>query len=380
MRLCLMLLAVMLFRLSAAQDTAYARQIIRALTSKKCFGRGYLKKGLHVAADYLTSEMKKQGIKPLFAKGYLQPFTFDVNTFPAKTLLKIDGKILTPGVDFIPDPGSTGIKGSFAMKRNDSVSFSASGEAPLKIILKRKLTFSVSQSESGMCGIQLLNKNNYNDIRNVEIDLQNKLLKSFRSNNVCGFVNGTDNNDSLIVFSAHYDHLGGLGKETFFPGANDNASGVSVLLNLAASYKKNPPRYKTLFLFFAGEEAGLMGSRFFVNSKAVDLSKIKFLVNLDLLGTGDDGIMVVNGAVHEKQFALINEINSNLKLVKDIRKRGKAQNSDHYWFSEAGVPGFFIYTLGGVSSYHDVYDIEKTLPLTAYIDVCHLIMDFAARL
>jgi Zn-dependent M28 family amino/carboxypeptidase len=182
------------------------------------------------------------------------------------------------------------------------------------------------------------------------------------------------------MFSAHYDHLGGMGKETFFPGANDNASGVSALLNLIAYYTKHPPKYKTLFLFFAGEEAGLMGSHYFAESKAVDLKKIKFLINLDLLGTGDDGIMVVNGALHEKEFTLLNVVNSEKQLVKEIKKRGKAKNSDHYWFSEAGVPCFFIYTLGGVASYHDVFDVEKTLPLTDYKDVITLLIDFANAL
>jgi Zn-dependent M28 family amino/carboxypeptidase len=113
----------------------------------------------------------------------------------------------------------------------------------------------------------------------------------------------------------------------------------------------------------------------------VDLKKIKFLINLDLLGTGDDGIMVVNGAIHEKEFEVLNTINAEKKLVKDIRKRGKAKNSDHYWFTEAGVPAFFIYTLGGKTTYyHDVMDKAETLPLTDYMDVMTLIELFVEKL
>ncbi len=381
MRICYLLFWFIFSIHLSAQDTSYARKVIRFLTSEKCYGRGYIKNGQNIAANYITEELKKQQVVSFFPTSYFQPFKFNVNTFPGKVSVKINKRLLVPGVDYILNPESAGLKGKFDLKKKDSVTYLNDDKStPLKISLKRKLTFSVAGEIAPYCAIQLLNKNNYGDIKTAEVNISSKLIIGFQSKNICGFINGTENNDSLIVFSAHYDHLGGLGKKTFFPGANDNASGVSVLLNLAAYYRQNPPRYKTLFIFFAGEEAGLIGSHFFVDSKAVDLKKIKFLVNLDLLGTGDDGIMVVNGAIHEKQFALLNQVNSEQQLVKEIKKRGKAQNSDHYWFSEAGVPCFFIYTLGGVASYHDVFDIEKTLPLTDYTDVCRLIIGFTKRL
>ena len=95
-----------------------------------------------------------------------------------------------------------------------------------------------------------------------------------------------------------------------------------------------------------------------------------------MVGTGDDGIMITNGAVLTSEFDKLNKINSNRNYVKEIKKRGKAQNSDHYWFTEKGVPAFFIYTLGGIKAYHDVDDVEKTLPLTDYGDVFRLLRDF----
>lgn len=365
-----------------AQDTTYARKVIKFLTSEKCYGRGYLKDGLLTAAKYISAELKSQQVIPLFSSGYFQPFTFNVNTFPGNMSLSINGKHLTPGVDYIPDPESAGLKGEFKLIKKDSVSFVSEDQpSSLKLSLKKKLTYSVAQETAPHCGIQLLNKNGrFNDIHTAKLNIENKLIENFKNNNVCGYIEGTEKTDSLIVFSAHYDHLGGIGKHTFFPGANDNASGVSVLLNLARHYKLHPPKYRTLFVFFAGEEAGLMGSQFFVQNKTVPLQKIKFLINLDLLGTGDDGIMVVNGAILEKQFNLLTQINSETGLVKEIKKRGKAKNSDHYWFTEAGVPAFFIYTMGGVTSYHDVYDIEKTLPLTDYTDILKLIVTFADKL
>jgi len=366
---------------SFAQDSAYSRKVIRFLTSEKCYGRGYLKNGLGIAADYIVKELKNQSAQPLITSGFFQPFEFNVNTFPNKMKLLVNGQTLKPGIDYIPNPESRGLKGNYVIEKKDSINFIAADKTvPLNIRIKKKLTYSVALESAEYCTIQLLNRNNFNNVNTVEIDIQNKLINNFKANNICCYIEGKEIKDSTVVFSAHYDHLGGLGKHTFFPGANDNASGVSVLLNLVRYYKLNPPKYRTVFIFFAGEEAGLIGSHYFVESKVLDLKKIKFLINLDLLGTGDDGIMVVNGAIHEKQFALLNKINSEQHLVKEVKKRGKAQNSDHYWFSEAGVPCFFVYTLGGVTFYHDVNDIEKTLPLSDYNDVFKLIVDFVKAL
>ncbi|MCC6371682.1 MAG: Zn-dependent exopeptidase M28 [Bacteroidia bacterium] len=365
----------------SAQDTVYARKVIRFLTSESCFGRGYLNKGLLTAENYIVRELKNQNLIPLFNGSYTQTFVHNVNTFPKKCEVSINGKKLISGVDFIPNAGSCSAKGKFNLIKADSLSyFSFDGKAKVTVQFKNKLTFSVDNEQSGFCGIELDRKKFSEEPQQIELNIKNKLITGFKSSNIGCYINGSSASDSMVVFSAHYDHLGGLGKHTFFPGANDNASGTSVVLNLIRYYKTHPPKYKTVFLFFAGEEAGLLGSKYFTQSNTLDLKKIKFLINLDLLGTGDDGIMVVNGAVHEKEFALLTKINNENNLVKQVKKRGKAANSDHYWFSEAGVPCFFIYTMGGVTAYHDVFDVEKTLPLTDYVDVFKLITGFVSQL
>ena len=70
------------------------------------------------------------------------------------------------------------------------------------------------------------------------------------------------------------------------------------------------------------------------------------------------------------------ELNNRSNYVKQVKKRGKAANSDHFPFSEKGVPAFFIYTRGGIEAYHDIYDLPETLPLTEFEDVFKLIRDF----
>ena len=364
-----------------AQDSLYARLVIKKLASKEYFGRGYLNNGLDIAAKYISSELKRFKAEPLFATGYYQWFDFDVNTFPDKISVKINGKLLKPGIDFIPNPESGSVKGKFTLAKKDSTTFlTQNSPIPIMVNLKRKLTFSVATNSVAYCGIELLNANQFSDFKTIELNIESKVLTKYINKNICAFVNGTKENDTVVVLTAHYDHLGGIGKKTFFPGANDNASGVSMLLNLVKYYAENPPKYKTVFVFFAGEEAGLLGSKYFIDKNTLDLTKIKFLINLDLLGTGNEGIMVVNATEYKPQFDKLKKVNDERHLIKEIKQRGKARNSDHYWFSEKGVPCFFIYTLGGIKAYHDVFDVEKTLPLTEYSDLFRLLTGFVKEL
>jgi aminopeptidase YwaD len=131
-----------------------------------------------------------------------------------------------------------------------------------------------------------------------------------------------------------------------------------------------------VFICFGSEEIGLVGSKYYTENPLVPLEKIKFLINLDILGTGDDGIQVVNGKVHKKDFETLVKLNKSKNLLKEVKIRGEACNSDHCFFSEKGVPSFFIYTLGGISHYHNVYDKPETLPLTEYEDLFILLKDF----
>ena len=361
-----------------AQDSLYTHKIINTLCAKQFAGRGYVKNGLDLAAKFIVEELKKNKVNPLFSTGFYQWFDFNVNTFPGKMDVKINGKALRPGIDFIVSEESTGLKGKFNVDKKDSITYLAQNSSiPLSITQKRKLTFSVSTQAAAYCNIEVLKQNISGDIKTIEVNIENKYLTKYICKNICAYVNGTTiNNDTVIMLTAHYDHLGMMGRKTYFPGANDNASGVSMLLNLVKYYTKHPPRYKTIFVFFAGEEAGLIGSKYFADNSPVELNKIKFLVNLDLLGTGEEGITVVNATEFKPQFELLKKINAEKNYLPLVKPRGKAHNSDHYWFTEKGVPSFFIYTMGGIKAYHDVYDIPKTLPLTKYKAVFHLLTDF----
>ena len=98
------------------------------------------------------------------------------------------------------------------------------------------------------------------------------------------------------------------------------------------------------------------------------------------MGTGGEGGTIVNGGVYQDYFNKLNQINLKENYLPTLKKRGKAANSDHYWFSEQGVPSFFIYLMGGINAYHDIDDVSKTLPLTKFEDTFRLIRDFISKI
>lgn len=396
-----------------AQDTTYARQVIHKLCSEKFSGRGYVNDGDKKAAKFIADEFKRMNIaKP--GSDYFQEFNFRVNTFPSKMEVKIDRKELVAGKDFIVHPASSSAKSKYtaiSLKKyngvenllnaahscflvykdslNDNEYSQLQSDLYSKVIKsgafvfveQRKLTWSVSTVRFEVPVITIL-QHAPKEGDEVFLNIKSVFVTHHYTQNIIGVIPSDIKTDSTIVFTAHYDHLGKMGKHTYFPGANDNASGTSMLLNLVKYYSNNNQsiRYNLVFIAFAGEEAGLIGSKFYTENPLFPLSKIKFLINMDLMGTGDDGMMVVNATEYKKQFELLKKINEQENYLVKIGERGKAKNSDHYYFAEKGVPCFFFYTMGGIAAYHDVYDVSATLPLTEYTDVFRLITDFVSQL
>lgn len=404
-----------------AQDVNYARNMIDSLCSPGFYGRGYTFRGDSLAADYIASQFRKARVEPA-DENYFQPFDIPVNIFPGKMEVKVNGKKLVPGKDYIISPGSPSISGKFTLlrlnpatldSREDLIKFLEGSSG--KVIFINKADFihlgdSVTKVINQLTEI-LKNITDYNPaavvvaskdklvwstatsvdkrpviytnyfpekFRKIRLDIQEKFLKTYRTKNIIAKITTGNNADSAIVITAHYDHLGMMGRDTRFPGANDNASGTALMLNLARELNSisDSLRFPVIFIAFSGEEAGLLGSRYFVSHPLVDLAKIKFLINLDLAGTGDDGVTVVNATIFKKYFELLTEINDRYHLLPAVKSRGEACNSDHCFFYREGVPCFFIYTLGGIQAYHDIYDRPETLPLTAYNNYFRLLKLF----
>lgn len=394
-----------------AQDSLYTRSIIKTLCSDHFHGRGYVKEGDHIAANFIKNEFVKNGLSTLSLDGYFQNFSFPVNTFPSKMEVKINSTSLEPGKDFIVQPESPSIKGKFDVlyinKRISAYKIedikgkwilldTTRGENPFSKsdyqtwlsldqhikgiihVVPNKLTWSVGTTQDKVPTLHLLKSVYTDQIQTIEVNIQSKFIRKYKTSNVIGYVEGKSKKDSFLVMTAHYDHLGRMGKNTIFPGANDNASGIAMLIQMGKYFALNENKldYSILFIAFAAEEAGLIGSKYYAENPWNELSKIKFLLNMDLLGTGDEGMMVVNATEFPSAFQLLDSLNIHYNYLPKIGKRGKAANSDHYWFTEKGVPSFFCYTLGGITAYHDIYDIEKTLPLTEFESVQKLFIHF----
>lgn len=353
-----------------AQDLAYTRKTLNTLTSPALWGRGYTNDGMAKAADFITREFKAMGLHPL-----KQEFSFPVNSFPGAMDLTVDGKKLIPGKDFIVGQAGKGLKGVGSLVKRDSTHFVNEAQK-LVLTLQHKLTWSVATKEEDYTEIMIKRNVVAAEPQNFNVNIENQFIPEFKASNIYAAIKGTKYPDSALLITAHYDHLGGMGNKTYFPGANDNASGVSFLLSLAKFYAKNPPPYTIAFICFGAEEAGLIGSRYFTENPLIPLRSIRFLINLDLVGTGEEGATVVNATVYPKEFALLNRINADGKFLVKINPRGNAANSDHYFFTEKGVPAFFLYTQGGIKAYHDIDDKAETLPFTVYENLFKLLVGF----
>jgi hypothetical protein len=363
----------------SAQDLAFGRKMLDTLTSTFFWGRGYTNDGMKKAADFLANEFKSYGLEPMNGKSYFQPFSYPVNTFPGKMEVSINDKELVPGRDYIVSPETRGMKAAGDLDQADSIQFINRKEKVI-IKLQDKLTWDISPEVASYALLLVDKKAVKGNPNSFSLNIENKLISNFKTANVCGMVKGTAKPDSVIFITAHYDHLGGMGKETYFPGANDNASGVALLMNLAHYYASHPQRYSIAFICFAGEEAGLIGSKYYTENPLLPLKNIRFLINTDLAGTGEEGIMVVNATEFTKEFDMMTKINDDEKLLFAVKPRGKAAISDHYFFTEKGVPSFFFYTMGGIKAYHDVFDKAATLPLNEHEDLFKLLVKFNAHL
>ncbi|MFM2016548.1 MAG: hypothetical protein RL007_204 [Bacteroidota bacterium] len=421
----------------AAQDKAYARKVVDTLASPSMHGRGYVFNGDKIASEYISNEFRSFGLLSFEKTGsYFQEFRFPVNTFPGRVEMTFhyndrEAEKCMPGEKFLVRSSSPSIKGHYKVKRLDSSIASVPSKWDAFIAEDHRKVFVLVDTSGvrdkkdlakminfvkypvNVKGILLPVKMNHiegtdqctkltawdfsmvqSTVPVVEIDpslagtteidirIGAKFLKEYTTRNVAGYIRGTAQPDSFIVYTAHYDHLGHMGKEVYFPGANDNASGVAMLLNLAKHYSnpENAPKYSIVFIAFSAEEVGLIGSAYFVQHPLFPLSRIRFLINMDILGTGDEGITVVNATLFNREFTLLKSLNDSSSYLSQIKPRGKAAISDHHFFTERGVPAFYIYTLGGIKAYHDTCDRRETLPLTEFDDLFRLLRDFTNAL
>jgi Zn-dependent M28 family amino/carboxypeptidase len=172
---------------------------------------------------------------------------------------------------------------------------------------------------------------------------------------------GSRAHETLIV-GAHRDHFGRQGG-LFFPGADDNASGTAILLEVARvlSQSESRPSRSILFASFSGEEQGLLGSRLYVNDPPRPLSSTVAMINVDHAGIGNGrltvGVVGVNGLPKEAAA----EAGRLAGLVDQLDLYGYFPGGDHVPFKESGVSTIAIVSAGRHPHFHQPSDHVKTL-------------------
>ncbi|MGB5417856.1 M20/M25/M40 family metallo-hydrolase [Algibacter sp.] len=201
--------------------------------------------------------------------------------------------------------------------------------------------------------------------------------------NVLGFIN--NNAENTIVIGAHYDHLGygaegslHRGEKAIHNGADDNASGVAVMLNLAEKLKGNHTNNNYLFMAFSGEEMGLLGSNYFVKNATIDTKKIDYMINMDMVGRlkADSTLAVYGVGTSPILKQTLKAHNSKFKLIP---KESGIGPSDHTSFYNADIPVLHFFT-GQHEDYHKPTDDFEKLNYQGMLTISNYIFEVISDL
>lgn len=202
--------------------------------------------------------------------------------------------------------------------------------------------------------------------------------------NVLGFIN--NNAEQTIIIGAHYDHLGFgsegslyRGKEkAIHNGADDNASGVAVMLDLISKLKNANKSNNYLFMAFSGEEMGLLGSNYFVKNPTIDIKKANYMINMDMVGRlKADSTLAVYGVGTSPRFK--QSLMANNTRFKLIEKESGVGPSDHTSFYLSDIPVLHFFT-GQHEDYHKPGDDSDKLNYEGMEAISNYIFDVISDL
>jgi hypothetical protein len=221
----------------------------------------------------------------------------------------------------------------------------------------------------------------------LEVNLEEVRQKT---ENVIGILPGSDPTlkDETIVIGAHYDHVGFGHYGTrdshtsgqIHYGADDNASGTAVLMQLAERLSRAPakPARTVVFAAFSGEELGLHGSRHYVNYPAVPLSSTKAMVNLDMVGRLRENRLTVFGTRSGKDLNAIVQEQAQ-KLGLQVTESDGIGRSDHMSFYNKKIPALHFFT-GSHADYHRPSDTWEKLNIEGMARVTELVQGITERM
>jgi hypothetical protein len=210
-------------------------------------------------------------------------------------------------------------------------------------------------AEKKPCSVSLINL--------VDLEVKTKYEKEKEVVNVVGILEGSDAKlkTEYLIIGAHLDHVGGQAGKIFFPGANDNASGSAALLQIARAISslKQKPKRSIVFVFFASEEQGLNGSKFFADNMSFSKEKVKAMINMDCIGYGDS-IQVGGGESAPDLWNIAKQIDTdNDKLL--VTRTWKGGGADAEPFFLKGIKTLYFVTTNSYKHLHLMTDTPETL-------------------
>ncbi|OUS02351.1 peptidase M28 [Flavobacteriales bacterium 33_180_T64] len=201
--------------------------------------------------------------------------------------------------------------------------------------------------------------------------------------NVLGFLN--NNAQHTIIIGAHYDHLGygaegslHRGEDAIHNGADDNASGIAVMLNLVSKLKTQNKDNNYLFMAFSGEEMGLLGSNYFTKNATIDLNKANYMLNMDMVGRlKQDSTLAVYGVGTSPILKqVVSASNASFKIIENESGIGP---SDHTSFYNSDIPVLHFFT-GQHEDYHKPTDDFEKLNYKGMERISNYIFDIITDL
>ncbi|MBS1918091.1 MAG: M20/M25/M40 family metallo-hydrolase [Bacteroidetes bacterium] len=396
---------------------------IRFLADDKLEGRRAGTAGEKLAGDYISVEFQKAGLQPRGQNSWFQPFVIDDGKqITSATHFSINNVELKSDKEYFPLAFSAikNVEGSPAMALQES-------GVPWFIDLKEMLDtnqnnphFDLDNSMhervkdcvlKGATAVIFYNTSKLDDnisfnakdksetatvpVLYVTKEARKKYLKDESAslevkinvditdkkrtaNNVIGYIdNGAAN---CIVIGAHYDHLGygedGNGlyrgpEKMIFNGADDNASGTAALMEIAKLLKQSKFKNNNyLFIAFSGEELGLFGSKYFVEHPTIDLGKVNYMINMDMVGRLNDSthVLTVGGYGTSPSWSTIFQTTNEKKYFTIKFDSSGTGPSDHTSFYRKDIPVLFFFT-GIHSDYHKPTDDYNKINYTGELYV-----------
>lgn len=343
-----------------------ARQHIGFLASDSLMGRGNGSPGARLAAEYIAQQFREAGLVPLpGASSFFQPFSLDQKgRIPLPVLINWGSEALEDHEVrwFGPSPWTplqeTALHPPRVIQMDGPFKadiFLQSWAGTEDVILwsndrpRRKKDYFPSAFQIPAGGLSRNFLLVYADTALGTIEININPAYSYRvGHNVAGLLPGAESRQIDLLVGAHYDHIGidKRRKDPIMNGANDNASGTTALLMLAARFGKNPVKSKNVaFVAFAGEELGLFGSEYMAGERG--RPAISAMLNLEMLGIPQFGEQTVF-ITGESKSRFARQLSGHLKdaglqiIPEPGKDRQLYQRSDNFSFAEAGVPAHTV--------------------------------------